>query len=124
MLALLTYFFAGAFLVNGVPHFVQGVSGRGFPSPFANPPGQGESSAQTNVLWGAFNFVVGYALAWRVGHFDAAQAWQLAAISAGRSEEHTSELQSLMRISYAVFCLKKKTRHRYDYETISDTIII
>src|SRR3546814_10010690 len=30
----------------------------------------------------------------------------------GRSEEHTSELQSLMRISYAVFCLKKKTRNR------------
>src|SRR3546814_5776568 len=29
----------------------------------------------------------------------------------GRSEEHTSELQSLMRISYAVFCLKKKTLH-------------
>src|SRR3546814_2323277 len=28
--------------------------------------------------------------------------------AAGRSEEHTSELQSLMRISYAVFCLKKK----------------
>src|SRR3546814_2674182 len=31
-------------------------------------------------------------------------------LSAGRSEEHTSELQSLMRISYAVFCLKKKKR--------------
>src|SRR3546814_9939309 len=31
----------------------------------------------------------------------------------GRSEEHTSEFQSLMRISYAVFCLKKKTRYRY-----------
>src|SRR3546814_2437217 len=30
------------------------------------------------------------------------------AITIGRSEEHTSELQSLMRISYAVFCLKKK----------------
>src|SRR3546814_7460264 len=30
-------------------------------------------------------------------------------MTAGRSEEHTSELQSLMRISYAVFCLKKKT---------------
>src|SRR3546814_3399322 len=29
-----------------------------------------------------------------------------------RSEEHTSELQSLMRISYAVFCLKKKKQHR------------
>src|SRR3546814_5004929 len=36
-----------------------------------------------------------------------------------RSEEHTSELQSLMRISYAVFCLKKKTRnthHNSDYK--------
>src|SRR3546814_6643768 len=32
---------------------------------------------------------------------------------AKRSEEHTSELQSLMRISYAVFCLKKKTKKRY-----------
>src|SRR3546814_6253270 len=31
--------------------------------------------------------------------------------AASRSEEHTSELQSLMRISYAVFCLKKKTKH-------------
>src|SRR3546814_7798215 len=30
----------------------------------------------------------------------------------GRSEEHTSELQSLMRISYAVFCLKKKKRQK------------
>src|SRR3546814_3214089 len=30
-----------------------------------------------------------------------------------RSEEHTSELQSLMRISYAVFCLKKKKQHTY-----------
>src|SRR3546814_19434394 len=33
-----------------------------------------------------------------------------AALHAQRSEEHTSELQSLMRISYAVFCLKKKKR--------------
>src|SRR3546814_7577623 len=33
---------------------------------------------------------------------------------AGRSEEHTSELQSLMRISYAVFCLKKKNNHKTD----------
>src|SRR3546814_8390190 len=35
----------------------------------------------------------------------------------GRSEEHTSELQSLMRISYAVFCLKKKKKnYTYKYE--------
>src|SRR3546814_9442811 len=37
--------------------------------------------------------------------------------SSPRSEEHTSELQSLMRISYAVFCLKKKTHHRDCHHT-------
>src|SRR3546814_8441115 len=35
--------------------------------------------------------------------------------AATRSEEHTSELQSLMRISYAVFCLKKKTIHQIHF---------
>src|SRR3546814_2113972 len=35
--------------------------------------------------------------------------------SSRRSEEHTSELQSLMRISYAVFCLKKKTKKKKTY---------
>src|SRR3546814_9969497 len=37
-----------------------------------------------------------------------------------RSEEHTSELQSLMRISYAVFCLKKKTKHKKNYHNITN----
>src|SRR3546814_2976594 len=40
----------------------------------------------------------------------------------GRSEEHTSELQSLMRISYAVFCLKKKTR-KQQYNALTSTSI-
>src|SRR3546814_8096533 len=35
-----------------------------------------------------------------------------------RSEEHTSELQSLMRISYAVFCLKKKTNTQHHHHTV------
>src|SRR3546814_1499441 len=34
-------------------------------------------------------------------------------VDPARSEEHTSELQSLMRISYAVFCLKKNTKHTH-----------
>src|SRR3546814_2524981 len=43
------------------------------------------------------------------GDLDAAPGQHLAGLSCNtRSEEHTSELQSLMRISYAVFCLKKK----------------
>src|SRR3546814_3401668 len=41
-----------------------------------------------------------------------------ALFSAERSEEHTSELQSLMRISYAVFCLKKNTNTETHYTTI------
>src|SRR3546814_9387356 len=47
--------------------------------------------------------------------------WQLyvkAAPAFTRSEEHTSELQSLMRISYAVFCLKKKKKHTINRYTI------
>src|SRR3546814_4553064 len=38
-----------------------------------------------------------------------------------RSEEHTSELQSLMRISYAVFCLKKKTVHKQHHTNTNRT---
>src|SRR3546814_1289735 len=41
-----------------------------------------------------------------------------AAIDAQRSEEHTSELQSLMRISYAVFCLKKKNTKIHNHKNI------
>src|SRR3546814_3686173 len=40
--------------------------------------------------------------------------WSSAARGSSRSEEHTSELQSLMRISYAVFCLRKKRLHTQD----------
>src|SRR3546814_4944776 len=39
-----------------------------------------------------------------------------------RSEEHTSELQSLMRISYAVFCLKKKKTHQKQLDLTTTTI--
>src|SRR3546814_3543035 len=42
---------------------------------------------------------------------------RIAAADRVRSEEHTSELQSLMRISYAVFCLKKKQIHRTPRES-------
>lgn len=62
MLDYLFYFFAGAFLANSIPHLTNGISGRAFPTPFARPRGQGESSASLNVIWGAFNFGVGYTL--------------------------------------------------------------
>jgi len=55
-------FFAGGLLTNAVPHFVNGISGNAFPTPFANPPGQGLSSPLTNVLWALFNLLAGYLL--------------------------------------------------------------
>jgi hypothetical protein len=64
------YFFGGAFLANAVPHFVNGVSGHPFQSPFASPPGEGLSSSTVNVLWALFNVAVGYVLVCRVGTFE------------------------------------------------------
>ena len=58
----LAYFVAGLFLANGVPHFVNGISGNRFQSPFAKPPAVGESSPLVNVIWGLVNFVIGFAL--------------------------------------------------------------
>jgi uncharacterized membrane protein len=55
-------FFAGLFLANVVPHFIHGISGDPFPTPFANPPGKGLSSPTINVLWACFNLLVGYIL--------------------------------------------------------------
>jgi len=55
-------FFAGMFLANIVPHFVHGISGDRFPTPFAHPPGKGLSSPTVNVLWALVNLVVGYIL--------------------------------------------------------------
>jgi hypothetical protein len=55
-------FFAGMFLANFVPHFVHGISGDHFPTPFAHPPGKGLSSSTVNVVWALFNLVVGYVL--------------------------------------------------------------
>jgi hypothetical protein len=64
------YFFGGAFLVNAIPHFVSGVTGHPFQSPFASPPGEGLSSAEVNVLWGALNLVFAYLLLARIGTFE------------------------------------------------------
>jgi len=55
-------FFSGAFLANAVPHFIYGVAGDKFPTPFSKPPGKGLSPAYINVLWASFNILVGYLL--------------------------------------------------------------
>ena len=55
-------FWAGVFLANFVPHFIKGIAGDPFPTPFAKPPGEGLSSPLVNVVWALFNLVVGYLL--------------------------------------------------------------
>src|SRR3546814_8214589 len=57
-------------------------------------------------------------LLWMPPAEDAARAENWLYEGRSRSEEHTSELQSLMRISYAVFCLKKKNTHIKHYKHI------
>jgi hypothetical protein len=66
----IAYYFGGWFLVNAIPHFVSGVTGHPFQSPFATPPGEGLSPAWVNVLWGSANFVFAYLLLGRVGNFE------------------------------------------------------
>ena len=83
------YFYAlellgGMFLANGVPHFVQGLSGNPFPTPFSKPPGIGDSSPLVNALWGFGNLVAGALLL----HFfrpvgdGAAKGWAAVALGA------------------------------------------
>jgi hypothetical protein len=82
-LSLLSYFFGGAFLANAIPHFVSGMMGMAFQSPFAKPPGEGLSSSIVNVLWGFFNIVVGYSLVCRVGGFELRSTADVTALGAG-----------------------------------------
>jgi hypothetical protein len=76
-------FFAGAFIANAIPHFVSGVLGRRFPTPFSSPPGKGESSSAINVIWGSANAFVGYLLLYRVGSFLASSLRQVLLAAAG-----------------------------------------
>ena len=80
---VLAYFFGGVFLANFVPHFVAGVSGRPFPSPFATPPFRGLSSPVVNVLWALFNFAVAYAMLVVVGSFEPRHVSHVAVVAAG-----------------------------------------
>ena len=79
----LSYFFGGAFLTNAIPHFVSGVMGRPFQSPFASPPGEGLSSSTINVVWGFFNLAIGYMLICHVGAFDLRSTEDVMALGLG-----------------------------------------
>ena len=75
-------FFAGMFLANLVPHFVHGISGDRFPTPFAHPPGKGLSSPTVNVVWALFNLLAGFFL-FRIGRVSSGGNVALAVFFAG-----------------------------------------
>ena len=80
----LLQFVSGLLIANGVPHFVQGVSGHWFQTPFASPPGVGDSSPVINVLWGFLNLAVGFALlfAFAPKGSDGVAEWSLVGLGA------------------------------------------
>lgn len=55
-------FFAGVFAINVLPHYIHGIMGKSFPTPFANPPGVGLSSPVINVLWALINFLISFSI--------------------------------------------------------------
>ena len=64
----ISLFFGGAFFINAIPHFVEGISGRKFPSPFAKPPGLGDSSTRVQVALAATGgFLMPLCLAYSFG---------------------------------------------------------
>jgi hypothetical protein len=73
-------FVSGLFLANGVPHFVQGISGHRFQSPFGYPLGVGESSPLSNTLWGFANLTVGFILLRFFTPQSSAVGWILVAL--------------------------------------------
>jgi hypothetical protein len=79
----IAYFFGGVFLANFLPHFISGISGSPFQSPFAHPPGEGLSSSVVNVGWGLFNLVVAYLLLVRVGKFEIKRWRHIGVFAAG-----------------------------------------
>ena len=80
---LVAYFFGGAFLANAIPHFVSGMMGRAFQSPFAKPRGEGLSSSAVNALWGFANLIAAYLLLCHVGDFNLRDSWDALSFGIG-----------------------------------------
>ncbi len=95
------YFFAGVFFANFVPHFVSGVLGRTFPTPFASPPFRGQSSSRVNVLYGLANLAVAYVLLLRVGTFELRSALHAGAFGLGLAAMSLAITRSLARLQKA-----------------------
>ncbi len=77
------YFLGGMFLANFFPHFIAGMSGARFYTPFATPPFRGLSSPVVNMLYALLNLAVAYVLLVAVGSLELRSAPHVAVSAAG-----------------------------------------
>ena len=82
-LNVVAQFFGGVFLANFFPHFIAGMSGSRFYTPFATPPFRGLSSPVVNVIYALFNLAMAYALLVVVGNPDMGSRRHVAVSAAG-----------------------------------------
>ena len=100
--SFISYFFAGAFLKNGVPHFVVAATGRRNITPFGR-----NSSPLVNLLWGLINVAAGYSLMRfadsKEGKKSGSTAWEL-------PYEAGTLFWSLFGVTYAWFTTRQEFR--------------
>ena len=77
------YFLGGMFLANFSPHFIAGMSGVRFYTPFATPPFRGLSSPVVNMLYALFNLAMAYALLVVIGSLELQRVPNVAVSAAG-----------------------------------------
>jgi len=77
------YFFGGMFLANFFPHFIAGMSGVKFYTPFATPPFRGLSSPVVNMLYALFNLALAYTLLVVIGSLQLHRVPHVAIAAAG-----------------------------------------
>jgi hypothetical protein len=80
---VVAYFVGGMFLANFTPHFIAGVAGRAFHTPFAKPPFRGLSSPAVNILWGLFNLGMAYLLLVVVGGLELRRVAEVSIVASG-----------------------------------------
>jgi hypothetical protein len=91
-------FFGGVFLANFFPHFIAGMSGARFYTPFATPPFRGLSSPVVNMLYALFNLAMAYALLVVIGSLEPQQIPNVGVSAAGFGLASISIARSVTRL--------------------------
>ena len=105
------YFLAGMFLANFFPHFIAGMSGVRFYTPFATPPFRGLSSPVVNILYALFNLAMAYALLVVVGSLELGHVPHVAISAAGFGLASVFIARSVTKLRGSSQSLPTASRH-------------